>query len=167
MRIKNQTLSIIKTINYFILIILVVICFTNCGIRTIQEIDQTKISVEAKSIPPEFSKFNGILLFANKTKKFNRKLQETLNSYYKGKYEFVDRNDIESEQYSDINKFRYVFDSNNLGSGEYNFETEALVFYIWDRKENETYIGPAKGSNISELMRVYIIKLQEQLDLDN
>jgi hypothetical protein len=97
------------------------------------------LSQNIKGIAPEFSTFKGILLIAeNETFKdniLNRKTEKRFEKDYKGEWEMINISDLNTRQYSNTTKYRFVIQMTVWGFAE----SPLYTFIMTDRLTDTNY----------------------------
>ncbi|MEW4923103.1 hypothetical protein [Algibacter sp. 2305UL17-15] len=166
----------------FLLLILTLFFFFSCGV-IVKSKANSYITEEKGAIPPEFGKQNSTVLFVTHHRSYNKYLKKNVVKIYKGNYEFVSIDELNSnDTYKDLSKYRYVFDYNYQSAGDQiirnnvtngDFSTTSLSFrpalynvkkfMIIDRQEQQLYYCKLTSSYWSKLQKVYLKKMNEKL----
>ena len=105
-----------------------------------------QITIENNQIAPEFANFKGTLLvlenrdFADNT--LNRMTKRKFDKNYKGDYEMITADDLASNSYKDVKKFRFVVqlrNSRSSHSGSGASATDNTKFVMTDRLTSKEY----------------------------
>ncbi|MEI6881653.1 MAG: hypothetical protein WCK82_10060 [Bacteroidota bacterium] len=116
-------------------------------------------TVKSKAIPPTFGQEKTILLIPfSTTKRYNKLVKKHATKRYHGEYIFLEMNDIYTEKYKDVHKYRYIFSSEFYTP--FNSSTNKSKFFIIDRVTNETFYCPASSSFYSGVIEAYMINLE-------
>lgn len=126
------------------------------------------------SIPPEFgSDPDNVLIFLlSDESRYNRKVLRIGRAVYKGKFVFLSKRQLETEEYSETNIYRYIFqhsgfsstENYNASSNAYNMmdRTSHLKIGMYDRKENQRYFNNAGSTQYGSLIRNMVRKLEKE-----
>jgi len=152
-----------------LIIVLLVLGLSSCGSMVLNQALKN-YTVEKKAIPENFGKGNTVLLCVIHGKnKYDKYMKENVKKEYHGEYEFVLKKDIDTDKYSDTDKYRYVFDEGtssykiNPTSNTYaNNSVSTMKFSIYDRKEDKLYSSGFSSSYFSTSIKAYMINLEQQ-----
>ncbi|WP_203256795.1 hypothetical protein [Hyunsoonleella ulvae] len=167
----------IKNYFNFLFLIFLISLLSSCG-SLVKSLALKSYTVEKGAIPPDFGKDNSTLICVLTGKNSRDKyLKKHVEKIYKGKYVFVLSGDMpafnnKSNEYSDIEKYRYVFDfkrnyrttftpnpvSNRTDVGSVPLSN----YFIVDRKYNKTYNSGGESGYFSKLIEAYMINLEKQ-----
>ncbi len=131
-------------------------------------------TVEQGAIPEDFGVHNDTVLFITYRNSYNKYLKRNLRKVYKGPHELVTQEELASETYTNVAKYRYVFDY-TYNSYQYQSNNETLYgpgggtgtgqvrrFHVLDRLEQKEYVMPMTSSFWSKLQRIYLKNLEMQ-----
>jgi hypothetical protein len=142
------------------------------------------ISDDGKQLPPDFSNADEVLVVIRKGRKsYDKYLVENFEKNYFGRYIIIDKAELESAPYKNINVYRYVFDEDfhqeyisansaqlaaNQGrqfkkdgqSVDYGLHTYAK-FQVQDRQTGSVYRTKHGASAFSKWMKAYIQALEK------
>lgn len=150
----------ISLASMFCLFLLVAFSFTSC---MQQSMASSRMTVESGSIPPNFGKEETVLLAVTYNKpSYDNYLKKHVTELYKGAYVFVDKEALNDPQYSDAQKYRYIFDYDLKTSGHGADKTYAYDFYVIDRAEDKKYDAKFTSSFFSKLIQAYMVNLENQ-----
>jgi len=135
---------------------------------------QTAFSKKKDAIPPDFgSDPEHILVFLlSDESRYNRKVLRIGREVYKGKLVFLSKRQLETEEYSDTDIYRYVFQHsghssfntyspNSSGSYDTN-QGSYLKIGMYDRKEKQRYFNNAGSTQYGLLIRYMAKKLEKE-----
>jgi len=122
----------------------------------------TKITTVEHSIPPDFGKNETtlicILVGRKSTDKYMKKHFET---EYHGKIEFILKDDLNQDKYSDTQEYRYVFDFDRSYYGGGPQQKSYRDYYVLDRTDDVKYKTKGKSANFGNLIKNYAVALEE------
>ncbi|WP_027002418.1 hypothetical protein [Hugenholtzia roseola] len=160
-----------KLKNYYLAICSVALLFlsTSCG-QFVKLMAVSAIKIEKGAIPPNFGKDESTLICVITGKKsYDKHVKKQVSNEYHGKYEFVLRDQVNSDKYKDKSKYRYVFDLNTIHKSRATYNTTTTYYsditttasyYILDRRTNIVYRSPVTSSFYSKLIQAYMINLE-------
>lgn len=145
---------------------------------------KSTIDDDGKQIPPDFGNTNEILLVIRKGKRsYDKYLEENFEKNYFGKYIIIDRVELESDKYKNLEVYRYVFDEDyhqvyTTGNGQQvDFNGDSKVkgqaqrndpglqmyakFQVLDRRSGTIYRTKHGTAAFSKWMRAYIQALEK------
>ncbi|TCI92143.1 hypothetical protein [Tenacibaculum sp. M341] len=155
-----------------VIIVLISVLFSSCGM-IIQGVASGKTSIEKGAIPPDFANTDHILLcMLDGKKSVDKYMKKHVEKNYKGKYEFVTREDLKTkDKYSDKDTYRYIFESEKgyaqgqPGMGASTYSTgpgyNVYKYGIWDRIKLETYSNGVYSSYYGKLIKAYTVKMEK------
>ncbi|WP_412984700.1 hypothetical protein [Pontimicrobium sp. IMCC45349] len=151
-------------------------CIAAAVMANQKNVAEKHITTENNAIPPEFGKDNSTLICVLKGRNSRDKyMKKHFNENYKGKFIFVLEEDLENEEYADLDKYRYIFDydAGSTASAGYGasgeFKTRSAPYsnyYMLDRKTDEYYYSDVKTGSFGKVILTYAQKL-ESLRLQN
>ncbi|MCL6265978.1 hypothetical protein [Flagellimonas myxillae] len=122
-----------------------------------------EFTVEHYGIPPTFGENKDIVLIGltGNFKHYNKFMRKKFAKVYEADYVILDAGELESDKYSDLNKYRYYF-SYTLGTTVQSKITYSYKkLYVYDRLEKEQYITGAQYSYYAKAMEAYLENLNE------
>lgn len=142
-------------------------------------------TVENKTIPSDFGSDSTILICViNGEKNYDRIIKKKVDDIYHGQVEFVHKDSLDLEKYSDSINFRYIFDSsimiNNTvahkmsSSGELEqmgVKNKIYHFYLLDKRNYnrgntqngyDKYESKIRSSAYDRLIQGYMTNLEKQ-----
>jgi hypothetical protein len=146
---------------------------------------KTSIKDDGNQIPPGFGKANETLLVIKKGKRsYDKYLEKNFEENYFGKYIIIDKPELESNKYKNLEAYKYVFDEDlnqeyitandakratnkgrqfkeNGESIDYGLHTYAK-FLVQDRGTGEVYRTKHGTGAFSKWMKAYIQALEMQ-----
>lgn len=118
-------------------------------------------SEKNNAIPTNFDKNTTMLVIIKGRGSYDRYLKKAIKKNFKGNYVFIKDEDLNSSNYSDTSKFRYVFDYSNgrtqtthYSNGQ-SASSTWKVFYLFDRLENSKYSSGKDFSNFGLALNIY------------
>ena len=128
-------------------------------------------TVESNAIPPNFGKDNTTLICVIiGKKKYDKKMKKHVENEYHGKYEFVLRENLNSDEFKDTSNYRYIFDIEKIEktstfyvSGR--FQTRNVIVNslgIFDRQAGIMYKSNVTSSFSSKIIQAYMINLEKE-----
>ena len=126
---------------------------------------KSTIKDNGKQIPPEFGKVKTTILVIEKGRSTYDKYLEKNWEAYTGDYVIINRDQLNSKKYSDLTKYKYIFDydsrtTNTVSNGNIQ-SNEGYTFYLQDRADNKKYSSYLDSGVWSKLMKAYISKIEE------
>lgn len=151
---------------YLSTIILVTNLLVSCG-GIVTSMANKKLTVKNGAIPPDFNKDNGTMLFVTYRRGYNKYLKKNVANLYTGAHEFVTKDELASNLYTDIDKYRFVFDYDIISTTEFGFDGKMKTrnirkFYVYDRKKERKFRSKMTSGFWSKLQKVYLKKLNEK-----
>jgi hypothetical protein len=125
------------------------------------------LSEKNNAIPPDFGKDNTVLLIVLRGYEAYDKYAIKAAKGYLGEYKLIKQNELSDEKYSDLSKYRYVFDFIE-GSTKSVYYTDTKLtsnytlknFFVYDRKINKMYNSGSQSSFYALLMKAYFENLE-------
>lgn len=155
-----------KFLSLILMVTLYALFLSSCGI-SVKPKSKQYISVERGAIPPDFGVENSTLLCISGTKQYTKYLIKNFESLYLRDFKVIEKNDLQSDKYDDIEKYRFVFDFyevfkvQNTSNG--STTRSSKKFFITDRKDGKKYHCQFTTPYYSKLQKVYIEKLNEKI----
>ena len=148
-----------KSIKFLVLIGLVVL--SSCG-GMVKNAALKKTTIENEAIPSGFGKESSVLIcklvYRNS---IDRYMKKHIENNYKGKYEFVTKNNLFSSKYDNKDKYRYVFEHKTTNANPISGPNYSVFSYqIRDRKTNKTYTNGVYSSYFSKLIEAYVLAME-------
>jgi hypothetical protein len=147
------------------ILLLLLVCFTtqSCFIGRLIQTPKMEDAFSEKNnaIPANFDKNATILVIVKGRGSYDRYLKKAVKKNFKGNYVFIKSEDLDSGNYSDTSKFRYVFDYTNGRTQTTQFSNGQTasstwkVFYLYDRLENSNYSSGKDFSNFGLALKIY------------
>jgi hypothetical protein len=157
--IARRFLSQINSMRYLILVIISAsIVLSSCG-----GIIRSYIRKDKNNTPTDYG--NSAVLVIKHKKKYNKNLESAFVKNYKGEYLLIDLKD--TSQYTDTDKYRYIFDNNveiSRGSGPIGSSTpttSSMSFYLVDRKTRARYSTEISSGAYTVVLNAYVKKLDD------
>jgi len=163
-------MKLTNTLFVIICLLGVLLSFNACTALSVK----MAFSKKKGSIPPEFgSDPENILVFLlSGDSRYNRKVLRIGRVVYKGKFVFLSKRQLETEEYSDTNTYRYIFqhsgffttETYNPNSNAYNMmdRMSHLKIGMYDRKEKQRYFNNAASTQYGSLIRNMVRKLEKE-----
>lgn len=125
---------------------------------------KSEFSVKNNAIPKDFDGANTtIIVVLRDGLGYRGYLKRGFSKNYFGKHEFVKFKDLDNEEYSNVNKYRYFFD---YSSGSlYQTGGAILVlkrFHVFDRLTQEKYECGAEFQRVGKAIKVYATNLERR-----
>ena len=147
---KNQLL-------FKLLFVSVIFTLTSCG-----AIIRSYVNKDTENLPTDFGKEKSTVLVIQHKNSYNKKVESNFKKYYKGDYIMVSKDDVNTK-YSDIAKYRYIFDNTKFITDRTNggLSSAALSFHIIDRQSNHLYDAEiSSGSSYKKIVKAYVAKME-------
>lgn len=128
------------------------------------------IKEDDKQIPVGFGKEEVTILVLRKgVRSYDKYLERNFEKYYTGNYEIIDRTEIDNKQYSNKNKYRYIFsEEKHVDYGNPARRTSIgepatiyAMFGLLDRVTGKVYKTKHGTGAFAQWMKVYIQKLEK------
>ena len=121
-----------------------------------------KYTVENNAIPASFGNDNSTLICILQGRKSrDRYMKKHLENEYNGKYILLLEEELENNEYSNKNEYRYVFHYNVRYAVMANgADMKASNYYIYDRKEDKDYNSDVTTGLFSKMIESYLINLE-------
>ena len=158
----------LKKVSFLIVVIAITLSLSSCimlisgGI--VKRKSVKKFTVENGVIPPEFGKTNSILLVVKSGRRsFDKTLTKVFDDY-KGNYLLVNREDLTNSKLSDIETYRFIFDTKTIiktNMDATRSSTRTYQFFMRDRIAGKKYDASHTSSFYGKLMKAYVINLNE------
>mgnify|MGYP007063402643 CR=1 FL=1 len=118
---------------------------------------QKRITVENESIPKNIGKKNTVLICVLTGRESRDKYMKMhVKNIYKGEYILVLESELNSSKYSDLGKFKYLFDYDRSGT----IDTPSSEYYIKDRESGKYYRSHISSSSFGKLIQVYTTQME-------
>ena len=157
-----------EKLSRFTLFLLIVITFNSCFISKSVDASKAKseFTEENNAIPPAFGKKGTVLLCVlQKRNSYDKYLKSAVKKNYNGEYLLVSEAQLNSEEYSDKEKYRFVFDYSE-GKKVYSTNSSQPAvykrFFVKDRLENKIYQSGAEFTFFAKAMKVYFENLEKK-----
>lgn len=151
----------------FILIPLVALVLQSCFVRKGIESNAAKseFTVENDAIPPDFGKDENTVLIGilRQRKSYDKWVKKAFENY-NGEYLLLSEFELSKPEYSDTEKYRYVFDYSDgslYRNGRYNSGSYKR-FFIKDRLEDKMFQSGAEFTFFAKAMEVYVQNLENK-----
>ncbi len=167
---KINTLNMKRNnIQQWMLVFVAFLLFTSCK-SPMFSYAKRETTIENGAIPPDFGKEDVVMLCVLAGyKAYDKQMKKQVSENYFGKYEFITKKQINSSQYENVEKFRYLFDSeegavntpshDSRGERLLTYDTD-FTFIIVDRKNKVTYKSPFKTITFPAVIEAYMINLE-------
>jgi len=162
-----------------ILFLFSITLLSSCG-AIVKSKAQKHVTVEEGAIPPQLGSDGTTMLFITYKQSYNKYLVKNVKKRYQGRYEFVSREEFESNnKYGNADRYRYIFDyserpagnrikRNTITTGDFDITTirtrpalfKVKKFAIVDRKENKVYACNMTSSYWSKLQKMYLNEIE-------
>jgi hypothetical protein len=156
----------IKSLSLFLIVILWALFSSSCGV-SVKPMSKQYISVERGAIPPDFGVENSTLLCIAGNKGYTKYLVKNFESLYRRDFKVIEKNDLQSDDYDDKEKYRFVFDFYDVSKVHTNSNgsttRSSKKFFIIDRKDDKKYYCQFTTAYYSKLQKVYIEKLNDKI----
>lgn len=149
--------------------IVVILCssLNSCFIGKAATVSKAKkeFTVENYAIPPEFGNDDnayliGVLHGPDYYDKFVRK---NFDKAYTGKYVLLTQEELDSEKYQDLEKYRYTLAYRGGSSTTHKITITQKKFFVYDRLNKKKYITGAEFPYYAKAMEVYLNQLDKKL----
>lgn len=158
----------IKLLAFPLLFVLITTCFVSCfGVPSSLKKEFTEAH---NAIPPDFGKDNStvFLVVLRGRGSYDKYVKGAVKKYYKGEYVFVNvkKESINSEKYSDKNKYRYYFDYSDGSTITTTFTNGQSAsstlkrFFVEDRLLNKRYQSGGESSLFGKALKAYMGNLE-------
>ncbi|WP_298892469.1 hypothetical protein [uncultured Psychroserpens sp.] len=152
----------------YTIIPLFLLCMS-CGLG-INSAANKYLTVEQGAIPPEFGKDGTVLLLiedADSNLWYKKYVNKRAKESYTGPYKIILYDELETMAYSDKEKYRYVFLSDNTADIQHLTKTgqsssEWKYFLVYDRVTEKQYKSKTAPISWNKFMGAYFKKLDEK-----
>lgn len=153
----------------YLLFAVLIFTLDSCGIGyLVRGTARKKYTKENKVIPPDFIEKDEVLLILKwEQGSYDKYAKKAFDKFYEGKKEYVTMAQLLSEEYSDVEKYRYVFSqgpgSPTMYEGKsysYTFEG-SRPFHIYDRLEGGFYKSNITSGFFYRIMQAYAMNLEK------
>lgn len=151
---------------------LIVIVLSSCAIgKSVTETKAKKeFTVENHAIPPEFGEDKNTYLIGiiQGSPQYQKYLRINFEKAYNGKDLLLTNEEMNSEKYSDITVYRYIFGflegstSSTTYSSGLSSSTTSKKYYVYDRVAKKRYITGAEFPYFAKAMEVYLEQLESK-----
>ena len=151
-----------------VLLLFVVTSLQSCFFAKINQVKKMKkvYTEEYNAIPPRFGINKDevlIVILKDDNPYYNGYIKKAVKKNYKGNHLLVKESKFSDAQYSDIEKFRFVFDfSNGRSFSSINSSNSGYYkrFYVKDRLQNRYYQANEDFNFFVKAMHIYLANLE-------
>ncbi|MCK8480936.1 hypothetical protein [Psychroserpens algicola] len=151
---------------YFYGILPLFLMLNSCGLG-INSAGNKYLTVEQGAIPPEFGKDGTVLLLvedADSNLWYKKYINKHAENKYTGPYKIIQYDELDASPYSNKEKYRYVFLSDNTSKIQHIDNTgvsssEWKYFLVYDRLTEKQYKSKTAPVSWAKFMGVYFEKL--------
>jgi hypothetical protein len=146
----------LKQIFFYIITLFSILTMNSCG-SVSKSYAKEEFTEEFKAIPPDFGSKNTILLITLRQKSSYDYYLKEAAQLYKGEYVFIGLGEEILPEYSDKEKFRFVFD---YSDGSRSKELIAKRFFVKDRVEDKIYQCGYETAFFGKALKAYMENLE-------